>query len=110
VDLIEHHKTYDNSLIIKIIGLHKIRIGGKVDGNYIRLLIMNNVFPNSVEEIYNLKGSTTGRESSKKSKEKKIFKDLDILEKQKFIEIDKKTKEEFHKQISIDCQVYLHNL
>ncbi|XP_047153536.1 phosphatidylinositol 4-phosphate 5-kinase 7-like isoform X2 [Vigna umbellata] len=95
-----HVGRYENTLITKFFGLHRITLRG---GKKVRFVVMGNMFCTElhIHRRYDLKGSSQGRYT----KEEKInsnttLKDLDL--KYEF-HMDKKLRESLFKQISLDC-------
>ncbi|XP_068470286.1 phosphatidylinositol 4-phosphate 5-kinase 7-like isoform X2 [Phaseolus vulgaris] len=95
-----HVGSYENTLITKFFGLHRITLRG---GKKVRFVVMGNMFCTElhIHRRYDLKGSSQGRYT----KEEKInsnttLKDLDL--KYEFY-MDKKLRESLFKQISVDC-------
>ncbi|KAL1336357.1 hypothetical protein AAHE18_10G057300 [Arachis hypogaea] len=96
-----HVKDYENTLITKFFGLHRIKLRG---GKKVRFVVMGNMFCTElhIHRRYDLKGSSQGRYTDKdKISGNTTLKDLDL--KYKF-HMDKKLRESLLKQISIDCK------
>ncbi|MED6206994.1 hypothetical protein PIB30_031670 [Stylosanthes scabra] len=97
-----HVKDYENTLITKFFGLHRIKLRG---GKKVRFVVMGNMFCTElhIHRRYDLKGSSQGRytDKDKISGSNTTLKDLDL--KYKF-HMDKNLRESLIKQISIDCK------
>ncbi|XP_028800956.1 phosphatidylinositol 4-phosphate 5-kinase 7 isoform X2 [Neltuma alba] len=95
-----HVGEYENTLITKFFGLHRIMLRG---GKKVRFVVMGNMFCTElhIHRRYDLKGSSQGRFTSKdKIKENTTLKDLDL--KYEF-HMDKKLRESLLHQIKVDC-------
>jgi 1-phosphatidylinositol-4-phosphate 5-kinase len=93
-----------STLITRFYGLHSIK---PTNGRNVRFIVMNNVFDTKlyVEERYDLKGSTIGRNASEKEKlrEAPILKDNDFLNVNRKIHVTKEMKEKILDQLRSDC-------
>ncbi|XP_061365705.1 phosphatidylinositol 4-phosphate 5-kinase 7-like isoform X2 [Gastrolobium bilobum] len=95
-----HVGNYENTLITKFFGLHRITLRG---GKKVRFVVMGNMFCTElhIHRRYDLKGSTEGRYTDKdKINSNTTLKDLDLLYE---FHMDKKLRESLFKQISLDC-------
>ncbi|RZB96628.1 Phosphatidylinositol 4-phosphate 5-kinase 7 isoform C [Glycine soja] len=95
-----HVGSYENTLITKFFGLHRITLRG---GKKVRFVVMGNMFCTElhIHRRYDLKGSTQGRYTKEdKINSNTTLKDLDL--KYEF-HMDKKLRESLFKQISLDC-------
>ncbi|XP_027345968.1 phosphatidylinositol 4-phosphate 5-kinase 7-like isoform X2 [Abrus precatorius] len=95
-----HVGDYENTLITKFFGLHRITLRG---GKKVRFVVMGNMFCTElhIHRRYDLKGSTQGRYTDgDKINSNTTLKDLDL--KYEF-HMDKKLRESLFKQISLDC-------
>lgn len=102
-------------MLPKIYGVYSMKHEGI--GGIVRFVIMENKFNAPVQpmEIYDLKGSTVGRKTSKKEQEHKrakgkicVLKDMDI--KRKFW-LDEEDRTALIEQLKIDTEVQsIHNL
>ncbi|KAL2502706.1 Phosphatidylinositol 4-phosphate 5-kinase 9 [Forsythia ovata] len=76
-DYHRHVRTYENTLITKFFGLHRIKEGGQK----FRFVVMGNVFCTElrIHRRFDLKGSSLGRSAAKvEIDENTILKDLDL--------------------------------
>ena len=81
-----HMKLNPNSLIVRLFGLHKVRLAP--EQRYISVVVMENIFFNrsqlKMHTIYDLKGSTVGRRALKGGRTRDSYrgtlKDLDLTE------------------------------
>ncbi|KAK7359084.1 hypothetical protein VNO77_01030 [Canavalia gladiata] len=95
-----HVGRYENTLITKFFGLHRITLRG---GKKVRFVVMGNMFCTElhIHRRYDLKGSSQGRYTNEdKINSNTTLKDLDL--KYEF-HMDKKLRESLFKQISLDC-------
>ncbi|KAJ3672951.1 hypothetical protein LUZ60_006325 [Juncus effusus] len=95
-----HVGAYENTLITKFFGLHRIKLKS---GRKVRFVVMGNMFCTElrIHKRYDLKGSTQGRFTKKQnSNEKTTLKDLDL---NYVFYIEKSWRESLFKQISVDC-------
>ena len=95
----DHMKNNPNSLIVRFLGLHKVRLAR--EQRYITVVVMENIFYNTnqfkMHERYDLKGSRIGRRSVKKTSKirreyKGTLKDLDLGDKKIHVGADSKTR------------------
>ncbi|OIW19297.1 hypothetical protein TanjilG_20422 [Lupinus angustifolius] len=96
-----HVGKYENTLITKFFGLHRITLRG---GKKVRFVVMGNMFCTElhIHRRYDLKGSSQGRCTHKdKINSHTTLKDLDL--KYEF-QMDIKLRESLLNQISIDCK------
>ncbi|CAL5214326.1 unnamed protein product [Lathyrus oleraceus] len=96
-----HVGSYENTLITKFFGIHRITLIG---GKKVRFVVMGNMFCTElhIHRRYDLKGSSQGRYISKdKINSDATLKDLDL--KYEF-HMDKILRESLFKQISLDCK------
>jgi len=61
-------------------------------------------FHKKPKEIYDLKGSSIGRQATEKERELGYFKDLDLLDKQRVFQIGKTNSSELLKQLILDVK------
>eukprot|EP00479_Gromia_sphaerica_P000397 TRINITY_DN1043_c0_g1_i1.p1 TRINITY_DN1043_c0_g1~~TRINITY_DN1043_c0_g1_i1.p1 ORF type:complete len:113 (+),score=15.65 TRINITY_DN1043_c0_g1_i1:79-417(+) len=90
-----------HTLLPRFFGSYRILMD---DGSGCYLVVMNNVFNTSLEvnKIFDLKGSTVGREASDEEKTNgKLFKDLDFSTN---IYLGKTTKAKLEEQLNRDCE------
>ncbi|AAF27664.1 putative phosphatidylinositol-4-phosphate 5-kinase; 11335-7537 [Arabidopsis thaliana] len=96
----EHVGDYENTLITKFFGVHRIKLKW---GKKVRFVVMGNMFCTElkIHRRYDLKGSTQGRYTEKnKIGEKTTLKDLDLAYE---FHMDKLLREALFKQIILDC-------
>ncbi|CAM6025158.1 unnamed protein product [Sphagnum balticum] len=96
-----HVKTYENTLITKFFGLHRIKPHG---GQKVRFIVMGNMFCTDlcIHRRFDLKGSSLGRSADKvEIDETTTLKDLDL--EYEFI-LDPLWRESLLKQIEQDCK------
>ncbi|KAF7803634.1 phosphatidylinositol 4-phosphate 5-kinase 7-like isoform X1 [Senna tora] len=96
-----HVGNYENTLITKFFGLHRITLRG---GKKVRFVVMGNMFCTGlhIHRRYDLKGSSQGRFTNKdKINGNTTLKDLDLTYE---FNMDKKLRESLLKQISLDCR------
>ena len=95
----DHMKNNPNSLIVRFLGLHKVRLAK--EQRFITVVVMENIFHNTdkfkMHERYDLKGSKVGRRSMKKISKirreyKGTLKDLDLGDKKVHIGADSKSR------------------
>lgn len=107
-DYYEHMRDNPDSLIIRLFGLHQVRLAP--EQSYITVVVMDNVFYNTdklkIHRKFDLKGSWVGRRSLKTGKNSEGFKgtlkDLDLGEEKIFI--GPECKEQFMEQLRQDVQ------
>ncbi|XP_057416588.1 phosphatidylinositol 4-phosphate 5-kinase 7-like isoform X2 [Lotus japonicus] len=95
-----HVGNYENTLITKFFGLHRITLRG---GRKVRFVVMGNMFFTElhIHRRYDLKGSTHGRCTGKdKINSNSTLKDLDLTYE---FHMDKKLRESLFNQLSLDC-------
>jgi 1-phosphatidylinositol-4-phosphate 5-kinase len=94
-----HMKNNPNSLIVRVLGLHKVRLAK--EQRFITVVVMENIFYNTeqfkMNERYDLKGSRVGRRSVKKTSKirreyKGTLKDLDLGDKKIHVGADSKAQ------------------
>ncbi|CAL0329916.1 unnamed protein product [Lupinus luteus] len=96
-----HVGQYENTLITKFFGIHRITLRG---GKKVRFVVMGNMFCTElhIHRRYDLKGSSQGRFTDKdKINSHATMKDLDL--KYEF-QMDIKLRESLLNQISLDCK------
>ena len=94
-----HVKAYDNTLITKFFGVHRITLKA---GKKVRFVVMGNMFCTElrIHRKYDLKGSTQGRSTKKqKINENTTLKDLDLAH---AFHVDKSWREALFRQIALD--------
>ncbi|XP_025795449.1 phosphatidylinositol 4-phosphate 5-kinase 1-like isoform X2 [Panicum hallii] len=95
-----HVRAYDNTLITKFFGVHRITLKG---GRKVRFVVMGNMFCTElrIHRKYDLKGSTQGRSTKKQNiNENTTLKDLDLSY---VFHVDKPWRDALFRQISLDC-------
>lgn len=94
-----HVGDYENTLITKFFGLHRIKLKG---GKKVRFVVMGNMFCTElpIHRRYDLKGSSYGRSTNKaKAHENVTLKDLDLTYE---FHMDKLLRESLFRQIDLD--------
>ncbi|KAI3912218.1 hypothetical protein MKW98_012029 [Papaver atlanticum] len=94
-----HVQSYENTLITKFFGLHRIMLKG---GRKVRFVVMGNMFRTElrIHRRFDLKGSSQGRYTDKQEiDENTTLKDLDLSY---VFQMDKSWRESLFKQISLD--------
>ena len=117
----DHMKNNPNSLIVRFLGLHKVRLAR--EQRYITVVVMENIFYNAenfkMHERYDLKGSKVGRRSVKKTSKirreyKGTLKDLDLGDKKIHVGADSKTRltEQLRRDIEflVRCKIMDYSL
>lgn len=95
-----HVRAYDNTLVTKFFGVHRITLKG---GKKVRFVVMGNMFCTElrIHRKYDLKGSTQGRSTKKQNiNENTTLKDMDLSY---VFHVDKPWREALFRQISLDC-------
>ncbi|KAF3323186.1 hypothetical protein FCM35_KLT11917 [Carex littledalei] len=95
-----HVGAYENTLITKFFGLHRITLKS---GRKVRFVVMGNMFCTElrIHRRYDLKGSTQGRFTKKENtKETSTLKDLDLSY---VFYVEKSWRKALFRQISMDC-------
>ncbi|KAK4784774.1 hypothetical protein SAY86_019142 [Trapa natans] len=95
-----HVGKYENTLITKFFGVHRIELKG---GRKVRFVVMGNMFCTElrIHRRYDLKGSTVGRNTYKeKISQNTTLKDLDLSYE---FHMDKLLREALFNQLSLDC-------
>ncbi|KAL9405402.1 hypothetical protein Peur_002374 [Populus x canadensis] len=95
-----HVGKYENTLITKFFGVHRITVRG---GRKVRFVVMGNMFCTElrIHRRFDLKGSTQGRYTDEdKVGENTTLKDLDL--EYEFL-MDKLLRKSLFKQLSLDC-------
>ncbi|KAJ4972030.1 hypothetical protein NE237_005129 [Protea cynaroides] len=96
-----HVRTYENTLITKFFGLHRIKPSS---GQKFRFVVMGNMFCTAlrIHRRFDLKGSSLGRSSDNvEIDETTTLKDLDL---NYCFYLEPSWREDLFKQIEIDCQ------
>ncbi|THU57257.1 hypothetical protein C4D60_Mb03t01600 [Musa balbisiana] len=95
-----HVGAYENTLITKFFGLHRLTIKGRK----VRFVVMGNMFRTElrIHRRYDLKGSSHGRSTIKHNiNENTTLKDLDLSY---VFNLEKSWRESLFRQISLDCK------
>ncbi|KAL3692748.1 hypothetical protein R1sor_006399 [Riccia sorocarpa] len=97
----EHVRSYENTLITKFFGLHRVKPYG---GQKVRFIVMGNMFCTElrIHRRFDLKGSSQGRSADKvEIDENTTLKDLDL----DFVfRLDPSWREAVFKQVEVDCK------
>ncbi|XP_024380770.1 phosphatidylinositol 4-phosphate 5-kinase 9 isoform X1 [Physcomitrium patens] len=96
-----HVKTYDNTLITKFFGLHRIKPYG---GQKVRFVVMGNMFCTElrIHRRFDLKGSSQGRSADKvEIDETTTLKDLDLDYE---FRLDPSWRDSLLRQLEYDCK------
>ncbi|KAL8061124.1 hypothetical protein ABFX02_02G067900 [Erythranthe guttata] len=96
----DHVQAYDNTLITKFFGAHRIQLR---HGKKVRFVVMGNMFCTElrIHRRYDLKGSSQGRFTNKDEiDESTTLKDLDLNYE---FHMDRLLRDSLFKQISLDC-------
>ena len=105
----DHMKNNPNSLIVRFLGLHKVRLAK--EQRFITVVVMENIFHNTeqmkMNERYDLKGSRISRRSVKKTSKirreyKGTLKDLDLGDKK--IHVGANSKAQLLRQLRRDVE------
>lgn len=107
----EHVKNNPNTLLSRFFGLHRVKLS---KGKKIHFVVMGNIFPLSkdIHEIYDLKGSTLGRQTTVKAittNLRAVRKDLNWLRSGRSLVLDQGKKETLMDQLMIDCDFLQKN-
>ena len=97
-----HVATNPHTLLVHILGMHRVKMYHL--RRKVHFVIMTSVFdtPQKIHTIYDLKGSTIGREATEKEREKGgVLKDMDLLRSKRKIHFGSK-KEMIVRQLEID--------
>ncbi len=103
-DYYKHVVDNPNTLISQFYGLHRVKIPY---GRKIHFVVMNNLFPphRDIHQMFDLKGSTVGREFKEELLEKNpraTLKDLNWLRRNLHLEFDAQMKDVFVEQMRRD--------
>ncbi|KAL1919558.1 uncharacterized protein VTP21DRAFT_2251 [Calcarisporiella thermophila] len=103
----EHVKKNPNTLLCRYYGLHRIKLP---HGRKIHFVVMGNVFPSNkdIHEIYDLKGSTYGREypeSEARQNPRAVMKDLNWLNRGKVLQLGPEKRQIFLAQLQRDVKL-----
>ncbi|BAS85940.1 Os03g0701800, partial [Oryza sativa Japonica Group] len=102
-----HVKAYDNTLITKFFGVHRITLK---PGRKVRFVVMGNMFCTElrIHRKYDLKGSTQGRSTKKQNiNENTTLKDLDLSY---VFHVDKPWREALFRQIATFLLLFFLNI
>lgn len=93
----QYIRSNPDSLLVRFAGMFSC----KYEKRTLHIVVMNNVFENNkMNETYDLKGSTIGRQAREGER---VLKDLDILHKKRTLNLTERQKIQFIKQISKDA-------
>ncbi|CAG8462520.1 11806_t:CDS:10 [Ambispora leptoticha] len=102
----EHIKANPNTLLSRFYGLHRVKLPR---GSKIHFVVMNNIFPphRDIHEIYDLKGSTVGREYTKADEQSKgaVLKDLNWTKRNRRLELGPVKRKLFVEQLEKDVEL-----
>ncbi|ROT38370.1 SAICAR synthase-like protein [Sodiomyces alkalinus F11] len=103
-DYYEHVKDNPNTLLSQFYGLHRVKMPY---GKKIHFVVMNNLFPphRDIHTIFDLKGSTVGRnygEEDLENNPRATLKDLNWLRRQRSLELGIRKKRLFLEQLNKD--------
>ncbi|CAG8832453.1 14293_t:CDS:2, partial [Racocetra persica] len=83
-----HVKANPDTLLSRFYGLHRVKLPR---GPKIHFVVMNNIFPphRDIHEIYDLKGSTVGRETkvTNNHNPRTVLKDLNWINSEQHLEL-----------------------
>ncbi|CAG8512693.1 7046_t:CDS:10 [Ambispora gerdemannii] len=101
-----HIKENPNTLLSRFYGLHRVKLPR---GSKIHFVVMNNLFPphRDIHEIYDLKGSTVGREYTKADEQSKgaVLKDLNWTKRNRRLELGPIKRKLFVEQLEKDVEL-----
>ncbi|CAG8583546.1 7025_t:CDS:2, partial [Diversispora eburnea] len=100
----EHVKNNPNTLLSRFYGLHRVKLP---HGHKIHFVVMNNIFPphRDIHEIYDLKGSTVGREYNEQlavNNPRAVLKDLNWVNRNRCLEFGPEKQKIFVEQLKKD--------
>eukprot|EP01080_Neovahlkampfia_damariscottae_P000046 gene46-4296_t len=97
----KHVVSRPSTTIVRLLALYKITINKAS----IQLVVMENVFPVKPKTVYDLKGSSIGRNATLEEKESGgILKDNDLLQSDTRIRISSEFKKQFMENLTEDCE------
>jgi 1-phosphatidylinositol-4-phosphate 5-kinase len=107
----EHVRSNPNTLLPRFFGFHKIIYFNNHRSNKIYFVVMANVFNTSreIQERYDLKGSTHGRDTNPEADYTVARKDLDFLAKDRKIVLGPLLKEMLLTQLERDCMFFVQH-
>ncbi|KAI9100538.1 hypothetical protein DFS34DRAFT_578773 [Phlyctochytrium arcticum] len=102
----EHVRVYPNTLLSRIFGLHRVKLPGN---RKIHFVVMGNVFPpnKDIHEMYDLKGSTVGRdypEELAKEDPRAVLKDLNWVRRARKLQLGPQKRQLFMEQLERDVE------
>ena len=100
----EYISTHPHSLLVRILGMHRVKMYHL--RRKVHFVIMTSVFdtPKKIHTIYDLKGSTVGREATEHEKKcGGVLKDLDLVKSGTKFQLGRK-KKLFIEQLKLDTQ------
>ncbi|CAG8486019.1 18916_t:CDS:10 [Gigaspora margarita] len=101
----EHVKANPDTLLSRFYGLHRVKLPR---GPKIHFVVMNNIFPphRDIHEIYDLKGSTVGRESKvTNNNPRTVLKDLNWIKSNQHLELGPAKRRIFVEQLEKDVNL-----
>ncbi|PGH00987.1 hypothetical protein AJ79_08051 [Helicocarpus griseus UAMH5409] len=106
-DYYEHIENNPNTLISQFYGLHRVKMAY---GRKIHFVVMNNLFPphRDIHQMYDLKGSTIGRDFREEDVEKNpraTLKDLNWMRRNRHIECGPMKRDVFIAQLKRDVSL-----
>ncbi|CAG9322188.1 unnamed protein product [Blepharisma stoltei] len=109
-DYYRHLIDNPNTLIPRFFGFHKIMYKNRKQFVKRYFIVMANVFYSGYEVHmrYDLKGSTYGRETNPEEDYTVARKDLDFTRSQMKIKLGSMMREEFLRQVTLDCEFFEH--
>ncbi|KAJ3314143.1 Phosphatidylinositol-4-phosphate 5-kinase [Boothiomyces sp. JEL0838] len=100
-----HVKNHPHTLLSRIFGLHRVKLPGN---KKIHFVVMGNVFPpnKDIHEVYDLKGSTLGREISEEEAKnpRAVMKDKNWMNRNRRLQLGPEKRALFEKQMQIDVK------
>ncbi|KAJ3016425.1 Phosphatidylinositol-4-phosphate 5-kinase [Thoreauomyces humboldtii] len=100
----EHCRTNPNTTLCRILGLHRVKLAGN---RKLHFVVMLNVFPpnKDIHEMYDLKGSTVGREfpeDEAKDDPRAVLKDLNWMHRNRKLQLGPQKSQLFVEQLERD--------
>ncbi|KND03212.1 1-phosphatidylinositol-4-phosphate 5-kinase [Spizellomyces punctatus DAOM BR117] len=102
----EHVRVNQHTLLSRIFGLHRVKLPGN---RKIHFVVMGNVFPpnKDIHEMYDLKGSTVGREYPEelaKDDPRAVLKDLNWMHRKKKLDLGPQKRQLLVEQLERDVE------
>lgn len=100
-------KDNPNTLLSRFYGLHRVKLP---HGPKIHFVVMNNIFPphRDIHEIYDLKGSTVGREYDEQNavnNPRAVLKDLNWVKRRRCLQLGPEKQKILVEQLTKDVKV-----